>query len=116
MNEKPLADVPSLDSLLADPRKAATLPPDVARSYLIALASLQPVLLLQSERGAKISLPDDPLIGVDAVAHLIGMSVSWVEKHPDALPVRRSVEGNPRWLKSEVIAWVKSRPLYGRAT
>ena len=108
--------IPTLDQLLADPAKVTTLPPEVARRYLIALATLQPVLILQSERGAKIPVHDDLLIGAAEVSALIGLSVSWVEKHPDALPARRSVEGNPRWLKSEVVAWVKSRPVYGQAT
>lgn len=33
MNEKPLADVPSLDSLVADPGKVVELPPEVARTH-----------------------------------------------------------------------------------
>jgi hypothetical protein len=49
----------------------------------------------------KPSAPEDSLIDKESVAALIGMSVSWVEKHSDDLPPRRSVSGNPRWLKSE---------------
>jgi predicted DNA-binding transcriptional regulator AlpA len=109
-----LKAVPSLDALMKDPIKALDLPPEVRRSYLIGVYALLPVLGLPSEPGATIPVPDDALIGVDEVASLIGMSASWVEKHTDALPVRRSVEGNPRWLKSEVVAWVKARPLYGQ--
>src|SRR5437870_633831 len=98
MNGLPV-EIPSLDQLASNPTLAESLPPDVARRYLLAWAALQPILIVQIERGAKISVPDDALIGVEEVAGLIGLSVSWVEKHPDALPARRSVEGNPRWLK-----------------
>ena len=112
-DEKPLREVHSLDSLMANPGKALDLPPEVRQSYLMGLFALLPVLILPSERGAKIPVLDDALIGVDEVAHLIGLSASWVEKHPDALPARRSVVGNPRWLKSEVVAWIKNRPKYG---
>ena len=111
-----LTDIPTLDQLIAEPSKTLSLPPDIARRYLSALANLQPLLIAQSERGAKIPVPDDALIGVEEVAGLIGLSPSWVEKHPDALPIRRSVGGNPRWLKSEVIAWIKARPPYGQAS
>lgn len=38
-------DIPSLDALVADPAKAATLPPDVAQRFLIGLVSLQPILI-----------------------------------------------------------------------
>lgn len=59
-------------------------------------------------------VPINVLIGVEGVAALIGLSVSWVEKHPDELPPRRSVAGNPRWVKSEVLAWIAQRPVYGQ--
>ena len=111
-----LKALPTLDELVSDPRKALDLSPEVRRSYLIGVVALLPVLILPSEGGTKLAVPDDALIGVDEVARLIGLSASWVEKHPDALPARRSVEGNPRWLKSEVVAWVKARPLYGQGT
>ena len=111
-------NVPTVDELIADPSKVKSLPPEVRKSIWLNVWNLEKVLALEiitgSHQGGKTPPPDDVLIGVEEVAHLIGTSNSWVEKHTDNLPPRRSVEGNPRWLKSEVLAWVKTRPVYGQ--
>lgn len=113
-------NIPTLDQLAADLSKVESLPQEVKKSIWPNVRALEAVLALGiitgSHQGGKTPPPDDALIGVDDVAHLIGMSVSWVEKHPDALPARRSVEGNPRWLKSEILTWLKTRPVYGQGT
>ena len=56
----------------------------------------------------------DRVIGTEEVASIIGLSASWVEKHPHVLPQRVSVNGNPRWRKSDIERWIKTRPLYGK--
>lgn len=110
-------DIPSIDQLIADPAKVATLPPETARDLSIRLATLQPLLIGQAMKAMpKDKLQDDSFVDKTEVAGLISLSVSWIEKHPDDLPPRFSVEGNPRWLKSEVLAWMKSRPRYGKST
>jgi predicted DNA-binding transcriptional regulator AlpA len=112
------SDMPSLDALAADPSKAMLLSPASARTLLCSLAGVLPILIAQANKETEkaASIPSDSLIDKEEVTSLIGMSISWVEKHPDSLPPRRSVEGNPRWLKSEVLAWVKNRPIYGQPT
>ena len=60
MNGKPI-EIPSLDSLVADPGRAATLPPDVAQALLIRLVSLQPILMqralmCQNNREGEVAL------------------------------------------------------------
>ena len=52
MNRKPV-EIPSLDALVADPGKAATLPPESAQALLIGLVSLQPVLIQRALMGAQ---------------------------------------------------------------
>src|SRR4051812_40895634 len=103
MNTTPLTDMPSWDDLVSDPSKVAALSPHIARTLLYGLVGLLPVLIAQSNKdtGKVALIPCDSFIDKEEVATLIGMSLSWVEKHPNELPRRRSVEGNPRWLKSE---------------
>lgn len=106
--------VPSLDTLAKAPTLINGLSPNTARALLPTVAGLQALLEIQCHQlSTSEPASDEVLIDKDTVAHLIGMSVSWVEKHPGDLPLRRSVAGNPRWLKSEVLDWVKNRPRYG---
>ena len=65
MNGKPI-EVPSLDSLVADPGKAATLTPETAQALLIGLVSLQPILIQRAlmgpqngpEEGRLLTIPE----------------------------------------------------------
>ena len=114
----PLQQIPTLDALVQAPGLVASLPLDVVADLLpqvMALEGQLTVRLLTSRSvdGSASRPTGDMLIGVHEVAAMIGMSVSWVEKHAKVLPQRVSIEGNPRWRRSEVQQWVKTRPLYG---
>jgi hypothetical protein len=52
----------------------------------------------------------------EGAADLFGVSKSWVEHHLKDLPPRRSVDGTPRWLKSDLVQWARNRPVYGRVS
>jgi predicted DNA-binding transcriptional regulator AlpA len=121
MAARPLASdtsyiaLPTLDELAADPTKAAELSPDVAqRMCLRCIAALTALSVTAAAIRPSATAPaEDCLIGPQEVADMIGMSRSWVEKHTDVLPPRRSVEGSPRWLRSDVVRWLRNRPAYG---
>ena len=109
-----LAAVPSLEQVTADPHLLVGLTSQVLETYLVHLATLQPLVMAELiARRHTAKTEDDPLITKETVAVLTGMSVSWVEKHADKLPPRRSVAGAARWVKSEIVAWAKARPLWG---
>jgi predicted DNA-binding transcriptional regulator AlpA len=112
-----LTDLPSLDQIAADPARVRDLPADAAMDLyyraLAALAALGASLAKPGPAPRPSRSDEEGLIGPDEVAALIGLSVSWVEKHVRDLPERVSVLGNPRWRKRDVVAWLKARPRYG---
>lgn len=67
-------DTPSLDALLANPGKAAALPPEVAQTLLIGLASIQPILLQRALTVAKNGHEEDDLLTVPEVAKRLKLS------------------------------------------
>ncbi|SLM48034.1 protein of unknown function [Nitrospira japonica] len=64
----------SFDELLADPAKAATLSPQIAQSFLIALASLHPVLLHRALEGSHNVSNQDHLLTIPEVAKRLQVS------------------------------------------
>jgi len=112
-----LADAPTLDELGAHPDRVHALPAELVSDYtfrtltiLAALNKRQSTAPLPVRQG---SIAGDRLIGCEEAAEMIGMSVSWVEKHVRELPERVSVLGKPRWRKSDIEKWIKARPIYG---
>ena len=67
-------DTSSLDALVADPAKAATLPPETAQALLIRLASIQPVLLQRALTGSRNGHEDDLLLTIPQVAKRLKVS------------------------------------------
>jgi predicted DNA-binding transcriptional regulator AlpA len=114
-----LKAVPTLNDLARNPALALELRPDVAMQLhiqaVMILSALTPCFSRSNRSSPLLREDGDCLIGVAEVAALIGMSLSWVEKHTKVLPPRVSVEGNPKWRKSEIDRWVKTRPRYGSA-
>lgn len=115
----PPTAVPTLDELAADPERARTMPAELAHAFvwkcLTVLAALQSAQhVSQGARTVPAAADNgERLLTVPEVAERIGMSVSWVEKHPADLPARVSIAGNPRWRKSDLERWIKNRPEYG---
>jgi predicted DNA-binding transcriptional regulator AlpA len=84
-----LVNVPTLDSLLADPAKAATLPPEVAQRLLIGLVSIQPLLIQRAVMmGANLPAAGSPerFLSVGEVASQYGVTASWLYRHKRQLP------------------------------
>ena len=67
-------ETPLLDALVADPGKAATLPPETAQALLIMLASIQPVLLQRALTGSRNRHEDDLLLAIPQVAKRLKVS------------------------------------------
>jgi excisionase family DNA binding protein len=64
----------SLDALVADPAKAATLPPETAQALLIGLASIHPVLLQRALAGLRNGHEEDLLLTIPQVAKQLKVS------------------------------------------
>jgi excisionase family DNA binding protein len=81
MSQTPLTDVPTLDSLLADPGKIATLPPITAQALLIGLGCLQPLLiqraLLWPQNGREETIKKNALTAKQ-VAAILNVKPSFV--------------------------------------
>lgn|SRR5262245_28008532 len=65
----------SLDALLADPLRAATLPPETAQALLIGLiTSILPLLLLRALTGSRNGHEEDLLLTIPQVAKQLNVS------------------------------------------
>jgi hypothetical protein len=87
MNEK-LVEIPTLDDLMANPGKAATLPPEVAQALLIGLVSIQPLLIQRALMGSgpQPAGPPERFLTVSEVAAQFGVSERWLYRHKRQLP------------------------------
>jgi excisionase family DNA binding protein len=73
MNER-LVEIPTLDSLMADPGKVVELSPAVARTLLIGLVCLQPLLIERALMGQQVGQREDELLTVPEVAKRLKVS------------------------------------------
>jgi excisionase family DNA binding protein len=64
----------SLDALVADPAKAATLPPETAQAALIVLASIYRLLLQRALTGSRNGNEEDLLLTIPQVAKQLKVS------------------------------------------
>lgn len=64
----------SLDALVADPAKAAALPPETAQALLIVFASLYPLLLQRALTGSRDGHEEDLLLTIPQVAKRLKVS------------------------------------------
>ena len=64
----------SLDALVADPAKAAMLPPETAQALLIGLASIHSVLLQRALTGSRNGHEEDLLLTIPQVAKRLKVS------------------------------------------
>lgn len=82
-------DVPSLDSLIADPNRVFQLPPDVARSLLGGVGGLLPALIAQSARdtgkGEATATPEKWL-SVEEASKIFNVKPRWLRDNKDRLP------------------------------
>ena len=81
--------IPTLDDLISDPMKVASLPPETARAVLCGLAGLLPALIAQSSRNTeKPTLPPAPVrwLNVEQVAAQFGVTAQWLYRHKHQLP------------------------------
>ena len=75
MNGGPSAEVhSSLDALIADPGKTATLPPEMAQNLLIQLACLQPLLIQRALSGVRSGQEEELVLTVPEVANQLKLS------------------------------------------
>jgi predicted DNA-binding transcriptional regulator AlpA len=76
----------------------------------LATAAAQAATEARAEAHAAAVPALEELIPVQAVAKLTGRSRSWIEHHRDVIPGRRqrTPGGRVRWVKREVIQWVRS--------
>ena len=84
----PLTTVPSLDALVSDPAKAATLPPETAQALLIGLLSVQVILFQRSlvGSGPQATGPSDKWLTVGEVVAQFGVTERWLYRHKKQLP------------------------------
>ncbi len=118
-----MIDLPSIADLAADPARVVSLPAEAARVVLgqVAAEVARWQTLAEALRQRVVASTAAPaedgtvMLGVDDLARLLGRRRSWVEHHVDDLPPRRSLCGQPVWLRSDVERWLKGLPTYGEA-
>ncbi|MDH5641719.1 MAG: helix-turn-helix domain-containing protein [Nitrospira sp.] len=69
-----LGRVPTLDELLTNPGKVASLTPEAAQTLLIGLASIHPILIQRALMGGTSGPVEDELLTIPAVAKRLKIS------------------------------------------
>lgn len=67
-------DIPTVEQLIADPAKVASLPPEAAQALLIGLTSLQPLLIQRALIWQQNGHREDDLLTVPEVAKRLRVS------------------------------------------
>lgn len=108
--------VPSLDELAADPGRAATLAPDVARALTLRCAAVLAALAVPAAtpnldgRPSSDSVTGDRLLRPSEAAAILGVTPRWLYRHARRLPFTRrlsrkalrfSEHGLRRWHTSQ---------------
>lgn len=105
----------SLDAVAADPSAVESLSDGEVASLLVRALEVQGILQGRVVRGAVLDAAAqrgrERVLTTAEVARKLGRSVSWVEKHLDALPPRRSLAGSPAWREVDIDDWIRSRPV-----
>jgi hypothetical protein len=83
-----LVDIPTLDSLAADPRLVKALPAPVAEHLLIQITSLLPLLIAKSHTAPMTALPGaaERFLTVEQVIAQYGVTERWLYRHKRQLP------------------------------
>lgn len=83
-----LVDVPTLDSLAADPRLVQALPATVAEHFLIQITSLLPLLVAKSHAPTMTAPSGTPerFQTVEQVIAQYGVTERWLYRHKRQLP------------------------------
>jgi predicted DNA-binding transcriptional regulator AlpA len=81
-----LVPIPTLDELVKQPARVATLPPDAAQTLLYEVAALLPILIAQSSRNTEKQQEEDRLLAVDQAAEILGKTPDWIYRRADQLP------------------------------
>lgn len=91
-----LANSPTIDELLTNPAKAASLPPATAQALLITLAAIQPLLIQRALMGNQNEHADKELLTVPEAAERLKLSAYRVyelirEGHLKRIPIGKAV-------------------------
>jgi hypothetical protein len=117
-----LRQLPTLDELATHPELATELRADAvlllhARAVRALVALEGPLLVGGHTKSSPVANGNgqgEQLLGAEQVGQMLGRGKSWVEHHLDSLPRRRSLLGEPMWLKSDVARWIEGRPEYAK--
>jgi hypothetical protein len=100
----------SLDALLADPAKAAMLPPEAAQVLLIGLVSLQPLLIQRALMGSDVQqATPERLLTVEQAAAQFGVSDRWLYRHKKQLPYSQPSRKVLLFPEEKLRRWFASR-------
>lgn len=109
-----LASVPTLDELAHEPGRAAGLPRPVATELTLkALGVVAALAAIGHAAAPAAPVPpreEEQYLDHAGVAALLGVSKSWVEHNLEELPPRRRFGNRQRWLRSEMVTWMRTRP------
>ena len=111
MHEK-LTDIPTMDQVRAEPSRAATLPPEVARTFLIGWASVQPLLLMQALKDTgqtEAPTPPERWLTVDQVVTRFAVSRPWLYRHKEKLPYSQPSRKVLLFHEEKLRKWFASR-------
>ena len=111
MRDRPSGALPTLDALVDDPGKAASLTPDAARvlfaRLLVAQAALTPALLAAPREHPPSSL--DRALGIDEVAGMLSMTRDFLYRHWAALGGFKDNDGHVKFALSTVQKHIRTR-------
>jgi hypothetical protein len=101
--------VPTLDELVRDPGKVASLPPEAARTVLCSLAGLLPVLIAQSSQVREKPSTAPPAIrwlNVEQVVAQFGLTARWLYRHKHQLPYSQPSRKQVLFDEQKLVKWL----------
>jgi hypothetical protein len=87
MNDPKLADVPTIDALMADPARIKVLTGPVAQHLLIQVTAILPALVVQALSVSTFEKSkEDRLLQIAEAAAILQRTEDWLYRHADELP------------------------------
>lgn len=109
-----LVEVPSLDSLVAEPSQIDGLPLDVLKALWVDVRNLEKVLTMRLLMApATVSSPEDRILRIKEASIILGTTVDHLYRHHDKYPFAFKDGDSLRFSWLGIQKWIRARQRHG---